>query len=176
MKAQVGFRVAVMAFILALAVVPGQAWGLPETAGTTSSGGLVWRTAYVDQSGSRGTHTSIAFDPGDGTPWISYYDVDNTALMVAHRVSSGGNCGPDNEWYCETVDNNGDVGQYSSIDVAPDTVTFPNLYDGKIGVAYHDATNDALKFAEYSCYPCEWRIHSAASGRNPIEYRLTAPP
>lgn len=159
MKAQVGFKIAVVVVILALTAMPGLAQGLPEMAGAASaSGGSVWRTAYVDQSGDRGTHTAIAFDPTSGTSWISYYDKGNGDLMVAHRVSSGGNCGPNNEWYCETVDSTSDVGQNSSIDVYIDPAI---LHSRRVGVAYQDATAKSLKFAEYSCTPsyppiCFW--------------------
>lgn len=140
MKAQIGIKIAVVALILALTVMP-----------VAASGSLIWRTATVDSSGDRGTHTSIAFHPTSGTPWISYYDEGNKDLMVAHRVSSGGNCGPNDEWKCETVDSTGDVGRYSSIDVAP-------LDIWKVGVAYYDVTNSALKFAEYKCVlgSCSW--------------------
>ena len=127
-----------------------------EAASTPPNAG--WFTAYVDQPGDVGSYASIAFDPGNGTPWISYYDVANTALKVAHRVGSGGNCGPANDWSCEIVDNSGNVGMFSSIDVHP--TDDPPLNTRRIGVAYYDASNGALKFAEYSCVPipCQWRI------------------
>lgn len=146
MKAQIGFKMAVAALILGLTVMPGLARGVPAVAGVTAaSGGFVWRTATVDSSGDRGAHTDIAFDPSSGTPWISYYDEGNKNLMVAHRVGSGGNCGPANDWYCETVDSAGDVGQNSSIDVYFN----PAAHSLRVGVAYQ--ADKALKFAEYSC-------------------------
>jgi hypothetical protein len=104
-----------------------------------------WNVDYVDITGDVGAHASIAFN-SNGTPWISYYDVDNTALKVAHYTGSGGNCGQVNDWYCETVDSADSVGTYSSIDVYRST-GFPSILN--VGVAYYDATHGALKFAQY---------------------------
>lgn len=165
MKAQIGVKMALVALILALTAMPGLAQGSPATV-VPASGGWIWRTATVDASGDRGTHTSIAFDPYTGTPWISYYDEDNGDLRVAHRVSSGGNCGPNNEWKCETVDSSGDVGQNSSIDVYNDPAVLHSL---RVGVAYQDVTHRTLKFAQYSCLPappwtCSWSVVTIDQG------------
>ncbi len=167
MRVQIGVKMALVALILALAVMPAAA-----------SGGLVWHTATVDSSGDRGTHTSIAFNPSYGTPWISYYDEDNGDLMVARRVSAGGNCGPNNGWNCETVDSTNDVGQNSSIDVYVNPAIIGSL---QVGVAYQDVTVKALKFAEYSCsgFPpaCSWNvvtIEQAGAGALPGYGRYTS--
>lgn len=150
MKVQLGFRMAIVFIVLALTVVPGLAQGSPEmTLTILPSDSFIWFVRTVDSSGDRGTHTSIVFDSSNGTPWISYYDEANGDLMVAHRVSSGGNCGPSNGWYCETVDSIGNVGQHSSIDVYPDPDPSPPNFR-RVGVAYYDATGRALRFAEYS--------------------------
>jgi hypothetical protein len=160
MKTRAWFRIIILVVILVLALGSGLTQASPQQAETASiQAGAWWFTDYVDQPGDVGAYASIAFDPGNGTPWISYYNAATTALRVAHRVGSGGNCGPDNTWYCETVDNTGSVGTYSSIDVHPNT-SAPPLNTRRIGVAYYDAGNGALKFAEYSCLPlpCTWRI------------------
>jgi len=49
--------------------------------------------------------------------------VANTALKMAKHVGSGGNCGTDNAWECETVDGSviGDPGRFSSIAIDPTT-------------------------------------------------------
>ncbi len=166
MKRQIGFKMALVALILALTAMPGLAQEVPETADTVAaSGGFVWRTATVDSSGDRGSHTSIAFSSPGGIPWISYYDEGNGDLRVAHRVSSGGNCGPNNEWKCETVDSSGDVGQNSSIDVYIDPAILHSL---RVGVAYQDVTHLTLKFAEYSCMGlppiCSWSAATIDQG------------
>jgi len=120
-----------------------------------SQGGAKWFKEYVDQPGDVGAYNSIAFDPGNGTPWISYYDATNTALKVALYVGSDGNCGPDNNWWCMTADNADSVGTYSSIDYYAGS-----FLDWKAGVAYYDATHGALKYAEYTCilFVCFWDV------------------
>ncbi len=153
--ARAWFSVAMMAVMLLLAIGSGPVQANSPPPGIQAS--ARWFTDRVDYAGDVGDYAAIAFDPGTGTPWISYYDATNTALKVAHYVGSGGNCGPNNDWYCEIVDNSGNVGMYSSIDVHP---TDPGpLNTRRIGVAYYDADNSALKFAEYSCLPsCQWTI------------------
>lgn len=137
-----------------------KAIGMESTATAASS--YFWRTAIVDSSGDRGTHNAIAFHPTSGTPWISYYDGKNHDLVVAHRVSSGGNCGPDNEWYCEVVDPDLDAGKFSSIDVYLN----PSIINSqKVGVAYWHPADGALRFSEYSCslippFNCSWSIET----------------
>jgi hypothetical protein len=147
----------------------GAVLAMPKMTNTAAvSAGFIWHTATVDSNGDHGTHASIAFHPTSGIPWISYYDEENQDLMVAHRVSSGGNCGPNQEWYCETVDSAGDVGRYSSIDVAP-------LSIWKVGVAYYDTSSQALKFAEYICAlgSCSWSVVTIeAGGGTSISYGL----
>jgi len=86
-----------------------------------------------------GQYTSVAIDPVNNTTYVSYYDETYKDLRMAKYVGSGGNCGPDNDWSCETVDSAGDVGKYSSIAVDP-TDNYPVI-------AYYDATNHALKLA-----------------------------
>lgn len=101
-----------------------------------------------------GKHAALAFAPDNNQPYISYYDASNKDLMLANPVKSGGNCGPDNGWYCRTIDATGDVGSYSSIDI------YPGIFGNVIGISYYDATNKALKYAEFFCVlaPCSWNI------------------
>lgn len=103
-------------------------------------------TIYTIQSGSvvnkYGQHTLLKFDEA-GSPHISYYrsippPQDSDALMYAHRVSSGGNCGPSSNWQCDVVDSGSGVGQYTSL----------ILTNKKILIIYYDSGNDQLKFSE----------------------------
>jgi hypothetical protein len=84
---------------------------------------------------------------------MSYYDATNGNLMLSSPVTTGGNCGDNNMWWCRVVDGNsaasgktnGDVGRYSSI-------AFWKGMEGlipvwKLGISYYDATNNALKAA-----------------------------
>jgi hypothetical protein len=81
-----------------------------------------WFISTVDSALGVGQYVSVAIDDS-GTTYISYYDATNTALKMAKYVGSGGNCGTDNAWECETVDGGviGDMGQFSSIAIDPTT-------------------------------------------------------
>ncbi len=111
-----------------------------SSANTTSPASAPWFRNTVDSPNDVGQHVSVALDPANGTAYISYYDATYGNLRMAKYVGSGGNCGPNNDWACETVDNSaGDVGKYSSIAVDP-TDNLPII-------AYYDASNGALKLA-----------------------------
>ena len=71
--------------------------------------------SYLDA----GQHVSLALDHAQGKPYISYYDANYESLRMAKYVGSGGNCGTNNDWMCEVVDDVGNVGQYSSIAIDP---------------------------------------------------------
>lgn len=111
-----------------------------------------WVSTIIDSTGDRGSAPSMARQPFTGQLYISYYDATTHDLRLAYPASGSGNCGPNNLWHCETVDSLGDVGQYSSL--AFDPVT------GYPRIAYYDATNRALKYAEYWCPPsgCTWNL------------------
>ncbi len=109
------------------------------SANTTSPASAPWLINTVDSTNNVGQHVSVALDPATGASYISYYDATYDDLRMAKYVGSGGNCGPNNDWSCETVDSVGDVGRYSSIEVDP-TDNYPII-------AYYDATNGALKLA-----------------------------
>jgi hypothetical protein len=113
--------------------------GAVISANTTSPASAPWFVITVDSPNDVGQHVSVALDPASGTSYVSYYDATYNDLRMAKYVGSGGNCGPNNDWYCETVDSSGDVGKYSSIAVDP-TDNYPII-------AYYDATNGALKLA-----------------------------
>ncbi len=98
--------------------------GYPAASGANAdpAANAPWFIETVDPALGVGSHVSVAIDDS-GTTYISYYDVTNTALKMAKHVGSGGNCGTDNAWECETVDGDviGDVGKYSSIAIDPTT-------------------------------------------------------
>jgi len=116
-----------------------QPMGPSEAVGVNASvvANAPWFEFKVDTPGDVGQYTSVAIDTSRDWTYVSYYDVTNQALRVA-RHGYGFGCGPDGDWGCLTVDSGPDVGKYSSI--AVDLI-------GSIGVAYHDATNGALKYA-----------------------------
>jgi hypothetical protein len=95
-----------------------------------------WSTNVVDTGGlgDVGQYTSIALEPvtaGIDDAHISYYDVTNGDLKYA--LLPGGNLPAT----IATIDNEGNVGQYSAIALAGSTVH----------ISYYDAGNSDLKYA-----------------------------
>jgi hypothetical protein len=85
----------------------------------------------VDSTGVVGQYTSITIG-ADSLPVISYYNYTNGYLKVAHcgnAACSSGNA-------LTTVDNAGNVGQYTSITIG---------VDGLPVISYYDVTNGDLK-------------------------------
>jgi hypothetical protein len=120
------------------------------------AGNEPWTTEYVDlYSGADvGRYVSIAHHPKTGAAYISYYDAVNGNLWMAHEVTPGtGDCPGNNDWICVLVDETGDVGQYSSIDVVYERVGSTSIYVTNVGIAYYDATNRSLKYASYLSNP-----------------------
>jgi hypothetical protein len=79
-----------------------------------------------------GQWTSLAFDPADGNPAISYYDQTNGNLKLAwHNGTS---------WQTQNVDTVGDVGVTTSLAFNPFGNGFPSI-------AYGDNANN-LYFIE----------------------------
>ncbi len=123
-----------------------------------------WTKEYVYKRDgmNMGTHVSIAHHPTTGIAYISYYDSENDDLWMAHEVTPGtGNCYNNDDWHCEMVDTDGDVGKYSSIDVTRVPANYPIPAYTKIGISYYDATNGALKYASYRSFPTpgSWTIY-----------------
>lgn len=113
--------------------------------------GSQWLIETVDSDGKVGLYTSLALDEGDN-PHISYYDETNSDLKYAHYVGAGGNCGPSNNWQCDTVDSQGDVGLCTS--VALDESGNPHI-------SYYDDANGDLKYARWD--GSQWLIETADS-------------
>jgi hypothetical protein len=116
-------------------------WGF-NPADTSSASMVPWFFDTLDSAYDVGQHVSIALDYGSNTPYISYYDADYDSLKMAKYVGSGGNCGLDNDWNCETVDHTLNVGKFSSIAIDP--------LDDLPKIAYYDDSSNALKLATYN--------------------------
>lgn len=108
--------------------------GLTLTDGVLSvdAATLSTRISTLDSTGDVGHHSSIAIG-ADGLGLITYRDLTNTSLRVAH-------C---NDTACSsattsTVDNSGDVGTHTAIAIGT---------DGRGLISYRDATNGDLKVA-----------------------------
>ena len=94
------------------------AYPAPVGVSAGSAATAPWFISTVDSV--FGSQVSVAIDDS-GTTYISYYDAAQKDLKMAKHVGSGGNCGADNDWSCETVASSGDVGKFSSIAIDPTT-------------------------------------------------------
>ncbi len=131
---------------------------LSTQAATTQNSFAVepWTLEIVDQSDNvlLGAGVSIDHYKRDGRAYISYYDYTNGNLKMAFEVTPGtGNC-YNADWECQTIDDSGDVGQYSSIDVFEAVLIKSNgiIFNyAKIGISYYNASWGDLKYAQRSC-------------------------
>jgi len=116
---------------------------------TQTSASEPYSLSYIEQiSTTSPSYISMARHP-DGRLYISYYDGINDDLKLAYSVTSGtGNCGLNQDWKCQTVDSQDNVGMDNSLDliyVVPGGLELPYT---KVGISYYDATNAVLKYAE----------------------------
>ena len=99
-----------------------------------TGGSLPWTVSAVDNAGSVGVSTSLAFG-SDGQPAVSYYDSSNGDLKFARFNGS--------TWTLTTVDSAGNVGRDNSLAFGP---------DGLPAISYRDNTNADLKFARMGVF------------------------
>ena len=99
--------------------------------------GSTWKIETVDSSetGYVGQHTSIALDQ-NGYPHISYFYPGNLGDISDLKYASWNG----STWNTQTVDSEGNVGQYTSI--ALDQNGYPHI-------SYLDASNGDLKYASW---------------------------
>jgi hypothetical protein len=133
-----------------------------------------WFVSWVDKTTSAdlGAYPSVAYNSGNGLPYISYYESTNGNLMLASPKPNGGsNCGVGGNWWCRVVDGNGsngssndNVGTYSSIASWRGNVGLIPVW--KLGFSYHDITNDALKYAVWTEDPfnASWDFVTISAG------------
>jgi hypothetical protein len=94
----------------------------------------------VDNNGQVGVGSSLTLDSND-RPVISYYDISNGHLKLAHCADA--NCTSDTSII--TVDSSGDVGRQSSLVLDS---------SGRPVIGYFDAGNSALKLAHCADANC----------------------
>ena len=176
MKTQV-IRILALALVLLLAIAATASGQAPDQSGLDQPDSVQDIAAEqirrfrqtVDSTGDVGSHVSVALHPHSGIPYVSYYDATSGDLKMAVYVGTGGDCGPDDSWDCQTVDSGGDVGKYSAIDVHyRDSLIL--LGRTRVGISYYDDTNKALKYALYSwnlLSGWHWTISTIQSG-NPV--------
>lgn len=114
----------------------------------------------VDSVGNVGSYTSLILD-GNGYPIISYYDVSNGHLKVAHCNDS--DCSGNDE-SLQTVDSVGDVGQYTSLALNN---------NGYPVISYFNITNSNLKVAycnDPNCSGNDERLQTMDFGANTGRY------
>jgi len=118
------------------------------TSSTTSL--LPFGEQYIQQASypeDVGSYISLTMNPLSQLPYVSYYDSYNQDLVYAHLMPhGGGNCGTDNNWYCDSIDTGGNVGTATSIDIWSD-----NIDTYRVGISYHDVTNRSLKYISWTC-------------------------
>jgi hypothetical protein len=79
--------------------------------------------------------------------------------MLAVYGGGGGNCGTHGNWWCQVLDNWGDPGRYSSIDLWGNSSE-----NWKMGISYYKATKRALKVAILTCgVTCSWSFDTVSS-------------
>jgi hypothetical protein len=126
-----------------------------------------WKSQTIDSANDYGQHASLAIDPRNDIPFISYYDATSGHLRLASPATTGGNCGPDNSWFCQTVDSSPSVGIYSSIGISPPGPS------RELGISYVDESSHTLKYY-YDYCPflglCHRVIETVDSGLNPPYY------
>jgi hypothetical protein len=96
--------------------------------------GLGWVNTIVDSTNFTGTHLSMAIDPDNGYPAISYHDATLGDLRYAAWNGTS--------WVRTTVDSAGIVGLYTSLAFDPS--------DGRPAISYYDQTNGNLKLAWFN--------------------------
>ena len=168
MKKSIFFGILMLVVLLSLAGAnlpaakaqfdPNTAASLPNPASSP------WFISWLDRSTSTnvGAYPSMAYSPIDNLPYVSYYDAVNGDLVLASPVPNGGsNCGVGGDWWCRAVDGSGvngssldNVGTYSSADFWQGLEGSTPVW--KFGIAYHDVTNRALKYAVFTQYPTTW--------------------
>jgi hypothetical protein len=67
---------------------------------------LDWLCEWIDMVPSSGLYASLATSPL-AEPRIAHYSGETGLLKLATYVGLGGNCGPDDEWQCDTIDDMG---------------------------------------------------------------------
>ena len=113
-----------------------------------------WECYLVDSDGFLGGYSSLKLDTSD-LPHVSYYDPGNTALKYASYVGSGGNCGPSNDWQCDTVDDSGQMGEATSL--ALDSAGRPHI-------TYYQHVIADLRYAYYD--GVTWHLETVDSAGN----------
>jgi hypothetical protein len=112
-------------------------------ASRTSPVNLPWSKTQIDTTENVGRHISMAIEQGSGMTFISYHDRGlGGTLNLARYIGEGGNCGPDNTYFCNILDSFGTVGEYNDIDV------YPSGDRIKIIITYYDFIFGALKYVD----------------------------
>jgi hypothetical protein len=127
-----------------------------------TSSDCVFRTERtLDTTGDVGAGTSVAVDPVSGFPVIAYYDLTNRDLKLyrctAADCATGG---------ALVVDSVGDVGRNPSLAIRS---------DGRVYIAYEDATNAGIRVATAASAAGPFNSASAAGGTNGLLQVAAAP-
>lgn len=107
-----------------------------------------WRCSVIDSVGQTANYSSLGISlvMVGSQPVIVYQDLNdqvNSIVKIAWPQADGGNCGPNNSYYCTVVDNGVRGGGFVSVGKALDAV----VIDGRIHIAYYDANYGDLLLA-----------------------------
>ena len=118
-------------------------------------------TTVNDATANVGQYTSITVPPG-GSPVISYFDVSGTDLKVA-KCSASDCAGAST---VNTVESSaGDVGRSSSLAIGA---------GGFPAIAYHDLTNQRVRFAACNDASCASRVVNTVDPGGSVEFTSLA--
>lgn len=162
-RSGIGFLMIILAVLVIGPAAQASQPAASQGGGFTANNPWLFQIGEAISGEKVGQHTALAFHPANNKPYISHYNTTTQDLHLTYPVDQNGNCGTNNDWYCEVVDSIGDVGQYSSIAIYDHGTASTR----KTGIAYYDATNRALKAAIWSCPtigPCGWNISTIQQG------------
>ena len=124
---------------------------LPAYAAAPAGPPLPWEKVVVDSTPQLFFTRDVTakYDPYTARLYVAYHDTNNADLKLAYEVEPGaGNCGNNHNFQCSTVDYLGNVGYQASMDIVRVfNSTLPMLSYTRIGIAYVDITNNAIKYA-----------------------------
>ncbi|MHA2265851.1 MAG: InlB B-repeat-containing protein, partial [Candidatus Thorarchaeota archaeon] len=115
-----------------------------------------WNIQTVASTGDVGGYTSIAVDASGNVHMLfTDFTFDNLVYATNSGVTPGtGNC-DNTDWDCETVDSEGEVGEYTSIAIDS---------SGGVHGSYYDRTNGALKYVYLAKYRLDVNTAGTGSG------------
>lgn len=108
-----------------------------------------WDCQAIETGQGAGKYASLDLNDS-GEPRLAYYHAKLGGLRYGRPVGSGGNCGPDLTWRCDTVDT---VTNLAEVEGTGPHVSLGAGSGSAAKIAYYDALHDALKVATHPVFP-----------------------